>query len=66
MLNTAETLAKWSVASLVATKLLMVKSRYTALVGAMEREQLAFKALVGSRANVEAMAEKREPEFSKL
>ena len=69
LLNTAETLAKWSIASLVATKQLMVKSRYTALVGAMEREQLAFKALVGGPANVEALAalaEKREPDFSKL
>ena len=67
--KTAATLAKWPVASLIATKELMVKSRYRAMVEAMEREQLAFKALVGGPANVEAMAamvEKRLPDFSKL
>jgi enoyl-CoA hydratase/carnithine racemase len=67
--KTAGTLAQWPIASLIATKRLMVQSRYTALVAAMEREQLAFRALVGRPANVEAMAamaEKRAPDFSNL
>ncbi|HWS75661.1 MAG TPA: enoyl-CoA hydratase-related protein, partial [Quisquiliibacterium sp.] len=65
----AAEIAAMPVASLVATKRLMLDARLEASRAARAREDLAFAALVGGPANREALAafaERRTPDFSRL
>lgn len=65
----AGTIAKMPVASLVATKKLLLDARLSQVREARAREVPTFRNLVGGPANREAIAafqEKREPDFSKL
>jgi enoyl-CoA hydratase/carnithine racemase len=62
-------IARMPVASLTATKRLVVESRIDAVRAARAREDLAFTGMIGQPANLEAITaflEKREPDFSKL
>jgi enoyl-CoA hydratase/carnithine racemase len=68
-LDLARRIAKMPVASLRATKTLVVAARIDAVRAARAREDAAFATMVGQPANMEAIAaflEKREPDFTKL
>jgi enoyl-CoA hydratase/carnithine racemase len=68
-LDLAHRIAKMPVASLVATKQLVVTSRIDAIRAARAREDQAFRAMIGQPANMEAITaflEKRDPDFSQL
>ncbi|MBW2395125.1 MAG: hypothetical protein JRG95_12720 [Deltaproteobacteria bacterium] len=57
------------IASLVATKKLLLEARLGAVRAARERENVTFEGLAGGPANREAIAafrEKRKPDFSRL
>ncbi len=65
----ARRIAKMPVASLSATKRVVVESRIDAVRAARAREDRAFTAMIGQPANMEAITaflEKREPDFSRL
>jgi enoyl-CoA hydratase/carnithine racemase len=68
-LDLAHRIAKMPVASLRATKSLVVAARIDAVRAARAREDKAFTTMVGAPANVEAITaflEKRDPDFSRL
>jgi enoyl-CoA hydratase/carnithine racemase len=65
----ARRIAKMPVASLSATKRVVVEGRIDAVRAARAREDLAFTGMIGKPANMEAITaflEKREPDFSSL
>ena len=56
------------VASLSATKRIVVEGRIDAVRAARAREDIAFTGMIGQPANMEAITaflEKREPDFSR-
>ncbi len=68
-MDIARRIAKMPVASLSATKRIVVESRIDAVRAARAREDRTFTAMIGQPANMEAITaflEKREPDFSKL
>jgi enoyl-CoA hydratase/carnithine racemase len=68
-LDLARRIAKMPVASLRATKEVVVASRSDAVRAARAREDLVFRDMIGKPANMEAITaflEKREPDFSEL
>jgi len=68
-MDLARRIAKMPVASLRATKQLVVESRIDAVRAARAREDASFTKMIGQPANMEAITaflEKREPDFSKL
>jgi enoyl-CoA hydratase/carnithine racemase len=68
-MDLARRIAKMPVASLSATKRIVVESRIDAVRAARAREDRAFTGMIGQPANMEAIAaflEKREPDFSRL
>jgi enoyl-CoA hydratase/carnithine racemase len=68
-LDLAHRIAKMPVASLSATKRLVVASRIDAVRAARAREDQAFTGMIGKPANLEAITaflEKREPDFRDL
>ncbi len=68
-LDIARRIAKMPVASLRATKKIVVASRIDAVRAARAREDLVFRDMIGKPANMEAIMaflEKREPDFSQL
>jgi enoyl-CoA hydratase/carnithine racemase len=65
----ARRIAKMPVASLSATKRVVVEGRIDAVRAARAREDRAFTGMIGQPANMEAITaflEKREPDFSRL
>ena len=65
----ARRIAKMPVASLSATKRVVIAGRIDAVRAARAREDLAFTGMIGRPANREAISaflEKREPDFSRL
>ena len=65
----ARRIAKMPVASLSATKRVVIEGRIDAVRAARAREDRAFTGMVGRPANMEAITaflEKREPDFSRL
>ena len=68
-MDLARRIAKMPVASLSATKRIVVEGRIDAVRAARAREDRAFTGMIGQPANMEAIAaflEKREPDFSRL
>jgi enoyl-CoA hydratase/carnithine racemase len=68
-LELARRIAKMPVASLSATKRMVVAGRIDAVRAARAREDHAFTGMIGQAANMEAITaflEKREPDFSRL
>jgi enoyl-CoA hydratase/carnithine racemase len=68
-LELAHRIAKMPVASLVASKRLVLAARLDAIRAARAREDEEFARLLGAPANLEAITaflEKREPDFTKL
>jgi enoyl-CoA hydratase/carnithine racemase len=68
-LDLAHRIAKMPVASLRATKKVVVAGRIDAVRAARAREDIAFRDMIGKPANMEAITaflEKREPDFSQL
>jgi enoyl-CoA hydratase/carnithine racemase len=68
-IDLARRIAKMPVASLSATKRIVVAGRIDAVRAARAREDRAFTGMIGQPANMEAIAaflEKREPDFSRL
>ncbi len=68
-LELAQEIAAMPIASLVATKKLLLDARLDAIRAARNRENVSFGRLVGGPANREAIAafrERREADFSKL
>lgn len=68
-LELARRIARMPVASLVATKRLVIAGRIDAVRAARAREDDAFATMVGGPANVEAITaflEKRDPDFSRM
>lgn len=68
-MDLARRIAKMPVASLSATKRVVVESRIDAVRAARAREDKAFTGMIGQAANMEAITaflEKREPDFSRL
>lgn len=68
-LRIAEEMARMPIASLVATKKLLLDGRIDSVRAARERENRVFASLVGGPANREAIAafrERREPDFEGL
>jgi enoyl-CoA hydratase/carnithine racemase len=68
-LEIAHRIAKMPVASLRATKKVVVAGRIDAVRAARAREDLVFRDMIGKPANMEAIMaflEKREPDFSEL
>jgi enoyl-CoA hydratase/carnithine racemase len=68
-MEVARRIAKMPVASLSATKKIVVESRIDAVRAARAREDRAFTGMIGQPANMEAITaflEKREPDFSRL
>lgn len=68
-IDVARRIAKMPVASLRATKAIVVESRIDAVRAARAREDKVFQQLIGQPANMEAIMaflEKREPDFSQL
>jgi len=68
-LELARRIAKMPVASLSATKRVVVEGRIDAVRAARAREDQAFTGMIGKPANMEAIMaflEKREPDFSEL
>lgn len=65
----AETIARWPIPSLVATKQAMLAGRGDSVRAARRVEDAAFESLIGSPGNVEAVTaflEKREPDFTAI
>jgi enoyl-CoA hydratase/carnithine racemase len=65
----ARRIARMPVASLSATKRIVVEGRIDAVRAARAREDRAFTGMIGQPANMEAVTaflEKREPDFSRL
>ena len=65
----AEVLASKPIDSLVESKRVVVEPLLPAMRAARDREDEAFKLLLGSPANIEALrafAEKREPDFAAI
>jgi enoyl-CoA hydratase/carnithine racemase len=65
----ARRIAKMPVASLSATKRVVIEGRIDAVRAARAREDRAFTGMIGRPANMEAISaflEKREPDFSRL
>jgi len=68
-MDLARRIAKMPVASLSATKRVVIEGRIDAVRAARAREDRAFTGMVGQPANMEAITaflEKREPDFSRL
>jgi len=68
-MSLARRIAKMPVASLAATKEMVVASRIDAVRAARAREDQTFTKMIGRPANMEAITaflEKREPDFTKL
>jgi len=68
-LELARRIAKMPVASLSATKRMVVAGRIDAVRAARAREDRAFTGMIGQPANMEAIAaflEKRDPDFTQL
>jgi enoyl-CoA hydratase/carnithine racemase len=68
-MDLARKIAKMPVASLSATKRVVVAGRIDAVRAARAREDRAFTGMIGQPANMEAITaflEKREPDFSRL
>jgi enoyl-CoA hydratase/carnithine racemase len=68
-MDLARRIAKMPVASLSATKRVVVEGRIDAVRAARAREDRAFTGMIGKAANLEAITaflEKREPDFSRL
>ena len=68
-MDLARRIAKMPVASLSATKRVVVEGRIDAVRAARAREDIAFTGMIGQAANMEAITaflEKREPDFSRL
>lgn len=68
-LDAARAIARWPIASLVATKAAMLNGRSDAVRRARDFEDSAFARLIGSPANVEAVTaflEKRDPDFTDI
>jgi enoyl-CoA hydratase/carnithine racemase len=68
-IDLARRIAKMPVASLRATKELVVASRIDAVRAARAREDQVFRKMIGQPANMEAITaflEKRDPDFSNL
>ena len=68
-MDLAGRIARMPVASLSATKRIVVEGRIDAVRAARAREDRAFTGMIGQPANMEAIAaflEKREPDFSRL
>jgi enoyl-CoA hydratase/carnithine racemase len=68
-MDLARRIAKMPVASLSATKRVVVEGRIDAVRAARAREDRAFTGMIGKPANMEAITaflEKREPDFSRL
>ena len=68
-MDLARRIAKMPVASLSATKRVVIEGRIDAVRAARAREDRAFTGMVGRPANMEAITaflEKREPDFSRL
>jgi enoyl-CoA hydratase/carnithine racemase len=68
-MDLARRIAKMPVASLSATKRVVVEGRIDAVRAARAREDRAFTGMIGQPANMEAITaflEKREPDFSRL
>jgi enoyl-CoA hydratase/carnithine racemase len=65
----ARRIAEMPVASLSATKRIVVEGRIDAVRAARAREDHAFAGMIGQPANMEAISaflEKRPPDFSRL
>jgi enoyl-CoA hydratase/carnithine racemase len=68
-LDLARRIAKMPVASLSATKQMVVESRIDAVRAARAREDQTFTKMIGQPANLEAITaflEKRDPDFTNL
>jgi enoyl-CoA hydratase/carnithine racemase len=68
-MDVARRIAKMPVASLKATKQIVVDGRIDAIRAARAREDKTFQSMIGQPANMEAITaflEKREPDFSTL
>jgi enoyl-CoA hydratase/carnithine racemase len=68
-MDIAHRIAKMPVASLSATKRVVVESRIDAVRAARAREDRVFTGMIGQPANMEAITaflEKRDPDFSRL
>jgi enoyl-CoA hydratase/carnithine racemase len=68
-MDLARRIARMPVASLSATKRVVVEGRIDAVRAARAREDRAFTGMIGQPANMEAITaflEKREPDFSRL
>jgi enoyl-CoA hydratase/carnithine racemase len=68
-MDVARRIAKMPVASLKATKQIVVDGRIDAIRAARAREDKTFQSMIGQPANMEAITaflEKRDPDFSKL
>jgi enoyl-CoA hydratase/carnithine racemase len=68
-MNLARRIAKMPVASLAATKEMVVASRIDAVRAARAREDQTFTKMIGQPANMEAITaflEKREPDFTNM
>jgi enoyl-CoA hydratase/carnithine racemase len=68
-MNLARRIAKMPVASLSATKQMVVESRIDAVRAARAREDQTFTRMIGQPANMEAITaflEKRDPDFTNL
>ncbi|MDP9331687.1 MAG: enoyl-CoA hydratase-related protein [Actinomycetota bacterium] len=68
-MDLAHRIAKMPVASLSATKRVVIEGRIDAVRAARAREDRAFTGMIGQPANMEAITaflEKREPDFSRL
>jgi len=68
-MDLARRIAKMPVASLSATKRVVIEARIDAVRAARAREDRAFTGMIGRPANMEAITaflEKREPDFSRL
>ena len=68
-MDLARRIAKMPVASLSATKRVVIEGRIDAVRAARAREDRAFTGMIGQPANMEAITaflEKREPDFSRL
>ncbi len=63
----AQTIARWPIQSLVATKVAMLAGRTERVRAARRVEDDQFRTLIGSAGNIEAVTaflERRDPDFS--